>query len=112
MYFAGRRLRIPNRGASAVDCAYEFRLPGGEVVQARDSLPAAALGDAQAPLPVLYNPKAPTETLLLAALSPPVRVSSHGGWETTAGVWPLLRLAVAMLALAAGPLLGLALAVS
>jgi hypothetical protein len=95
-----------------VDCAYEFRLPGGEVVRARDAVPAAALGDAEAPLPVLYNPKWPTETLLVASLSPPVRASSHGGWETAAGVWPLLRLAVAMLALAGGPLLGLAIAVS
>jgi hypothetical protein len=113
MFFGGRRLRIPCRGASAmVDCAYEFRLPGGEVVRARDSVPAAALGDAEAPLPVLYNPKWPAETLLLAALSPPVRASSHGGWEATAGVWPVLRLAMAMLALAGGPLLGLAVAVS
>jgi hypothetical protein len=113
MFFGGRRLRIPCQDASAVvDCAYEFRLPGGEVVQARDCVLAAALGDAEAPLPVLYNPKWPTEALLLAALSPPVRVSSHGGWETTAGVWPVLRLAVAVLALAGGPLLGLALAVS
>jgi Protein of unknown function (DUF3592) len=113
MFFGGRRLRIPRRDASAVvDCAYEFRLPGGEVVRARDSVPAAALGAAEAPLPVLYNPKWPTETLLLAALTPPVRVSSHGGWETTAGPWPLLRLAVALLALAGGPLLGLAIAVS
>ena len=61
---------------------------------------------------MLYNPKWPTETLLLAALSPPVRASSHGGWETTAGVWPLLRLAVATLALGRGHLLGLAIAVS
>jgi hypothetical protein len=113
LFFGGRRLRIPRRDASAVvDWAYEFRLPGGEVVQARDSVPAAALGDAAAPLPVLYNPKWPTETLLLAALSPPVRASSHGGWETTTGVWPLLRLAVATLALGGGPLLGLAIAVS
>jgi hypothetical protein len=113
MFFGGRRLRIPRRGAAAaVDCAYEFGLPGGEVVQARDAVPAATLGDAEAPLPVLYNPKWPTETLLLAALSPPVRASAHGGWETTAGVWPLLCLAVALLTLAAGPLLGLAIAVS
>jgi hypothetical protein len=51
---------------------------------------------AAAPLPVLYNPKWPTEALLLAALSPPVRASWHGGWETTAGVWPLLGLAIAV----------------
>jgi hypothetical protein len=95
-----------------VECAYEFRLPGGEVVRARGAVPAEALGDAEAPLPVLYDPKRPTETLLLAALSPPVRASWHGGWETAAGVWPLLRLAVATLALAGGPLLGLAIAVS
>jgi hypothetical protein len=112
LFFGGRRLRIPRRDASVVvDCAYEFCLPGGRVVRARDCVPAAALGDAEAPLPVLYNPKWPTETLLLAALSPPVRATSRGGWETTAGVWPLLRLAVAMLALAAGPVLGLAIAV-
>jgi hypothetical protein len=113
MFFGGRSLRVPRRDASvAVDCAYEFRLPGGEVVQARDSVPIAALGDAEAPLAVLYNPKRPAEALLLAGLSPPVRVSSHGGWETTAGVWPLLRLAVAILALVGGPLLGLAMAIS
>jgi len=106
-------MRIPRRDASTVvECAHEFRLPGGDVIQARDSVPAAVLGDAHAPLPVLYNPKWPAETLLLATLSPPVRVSSHGGWETTAGVWPLLRLAVAMLALAGGPLLGFAVSVS
>jgi hypothetical protein len=112
MFFGGRRLRIPRRDASAVvDCAYEFHLPGGEVVRARGSVPATALGDAEAPLAMLYNPRRPTETLLLAALSPPVRASSHGGWEATVGVWPLLRLAVAMLALTGGPLLGLAIAV-
>ena len=113
MFFGGRHMRIPRRDASTVvDCAYEFRLPCGEVVRARDSVPATILGDAEAPLPVLYNSKWPTEALLLASLSPPVRVSSHRGWKTTAGVWPLLRLAVAMLALAGGPLLGLAVAVS
>jgi hypothetical protein len=92
--------------------AYEFRLPGGEVVRARDAVPADALGDAEAPLPALYNPKWPTDSLLLAALSPQVPASLQGGWETTAGVWPLLRMAVAMLALAGAPLLGLAVAVS
>jgi hypothetical protein len=113
MFFGGRLLRIPRgNNPAVVDCAYEFRLPGGEVVRSRGPVPAAALGDAEAPLPVLYNPQWPTEALLLAALSPPVRASSHGSWETTAGVWPLLRLAVAVLALAGGPLLGLALAVS
>jgi hypothetical protein len=113
MFFGGRLLRIPGgNNPTVVDCAYAFRLPGGELVRARDAVPADALGDAGAPLPVLYNPKWPTESLLLVALSPPVRASSHGGWETTAGVWPLLRLAVAMLALGGGPLLGLAIAVS
>jgi hypothetical protein len=114
LFFGGRRLRILRPDAAVgVDCAYEFHLPGGDVVRARDSVPAAALalGDAEALLPVLYNPKRPTESLLLAALSPPVRASGHGGWETTAGVWPLLRLAVAMLGVAGGPLLGRAIAV-
>jgi hypothetical protein len=113
MFFGGRLMRIPRgNNPAAVNCAYEFRLPSGEVVRARDAVPADALGDAEAPLPALYNPKWPTESLLLAALSPQVRASCHGGWETTAGVWPLLRLAVGMLALAGGPLLGLAIAAS
>jgi hypothetical protein len=113
LFFGGRYLRLPRGNALAmVDCAYEFRLPGGEVVRARDFVPADALGAAELPLPVLYDPTRPTESLLLAALSPPVRVSLPGEWETTAGVWPLLHLAVALLALTGGPLLGLALAVS
>jgi hypothetical protein len=112
LFFGGRHLRIPRRDASpVVDCAYEFRLPDGEVLRARDAVPAAALGEVEAPLPVLYDPRWPTETLLLATLSPPVWASWQGGWETTAGVGPLLRLAVAMLALVGGPLLGLAMAV-
>jgi hypothetical protein len=109
MLFSGRRLRIPGRdGSTVLDCAYEFRLPGGEVIRSRDSLPAAALDDAEALLPVLYNPKWPSQALVLPTLSPPVEVSLYGGWESTAGVWPLLRLAAAVLALAGGPLLGLA----
>ena len=58
MFFGGRLLRIPRgNNPAVVDCAYEFRPPGGEVVRARDAVPADALGDAGAPLPVLYNPK-------------------------------------------------------
>src|SRR5262249_12713509 len=54
MFFGGRHMRISRRDASTVvDCAYEFRLPGGDVIQARDSVPAAGLGDAHGPLPVL-----------------------------------------------------------
>jgi hypothetical protein len=113
MLAGGRWLRLTARNVTpAVDCAYEYRLPGGEVVRAREAVPAAALGEVEeASLPVLYNPRWAREALLLAALSPPVRLSARGRWETTRSLWPLLRLAVAAVALVGGPLLGLALAV-
>jgi hypothetical protein len=110
MLAGGRLLRLPRKATPAVDCAYEFRLPGGEVVRAREAVPAAALGEEEASLPVLYDPKRAQEAMLLATLSPPVRLSAHGEWEATVTLWPVLRLAVAALALVGGPLLGLALA--
>jgi hypothetical protein len=113
MLAGGRLLRLtPRNTTPAVSCAYEFRPPGGEAVHAREEVPAAALAEAEAPLPVLYNPQWAQEALLLAALSPPVRLSARGRWEATVSLWPLLRLAAAVLALVGGPLLALGLAVS
>jgi hypothetical protein len=114
MLALGRRLRIPVRtgGVTKVDCAYAFGLPNGEVIHARAHIPAAALEDVEAPLPVLYNWRSREAELLLASLSPPLRVTPEGEWETLAGFWPLARLGVAALALVGGPLLGLAIAVS
>jgi hypothetical protein len=103
--------RAPRMGFRSVDCAYEFRTPGGEVVRARESVPVEVLDECEAPLPVLYNPNRSGDTMLLATVSPPVRLSDEGHWQATVGLGPLLRLAVATVALVGGPLLGLALAV-
>jgi hypothetical protein len=112
MLAGGRFLRLTPRNVTpTVDCAYEFRLPDGEIVRARENIPAAALGEAEASLPVLYHPKWPQESMLLAALSPPVRLSVQGEWEATVSLWPLLRLGVAVFALLGGPLLGLSVGV-
>src|SRR5262249_33624883 len=61
MVALGRRLRFTPGRLPHVDCAYEFRLPDGEVVRSRDSVPFSALADAEAPFPVLYNRKNPKE---------------------------------------------------
>jgi hypothetical protein len=88
-----------------------FRLPDGAAVESRDQVPFAALDGAKALWPVLYNPESPREASLLAALSPPVRLSAVGEWLAPAGLGPFLRLAVVFLALVGGPVVGLAFAV-
>jgi hypothetical protein len=111
MLAGGQLMRLtPKNLSPKVDWAFEFRLPDGQVVRARETLPAA-VADSDAPLPVLYNPKCPQDQVLLAALSPPVPVSPEGGWQTASSLWPLVRLAVALLAFVGGPLVGVILAV-
>jgi hypothetical protein len=103
MFAFGRRLRQTPRNLPKVDCAYEFCLPDGEVIRSRDSVPFTALADPWAPFPVLYNRNRPDESLLLAALPPPVPEPVPGGWQTPAHLGSFLRLAVALLALVGGP---------
>jgi hypothetical protein len=85
-----------------VRCAFEFRLPDGEVVQARAPGRLTDLPGDEPPQPALYDPARPSRALLLSGLSPGVRVGPYGGWETTAGPEAVLRLLVALLLLA-GP---------
>jgi hypothetical protein len=113
MLAGGRWMRLtPKNFTPRVDSAYEFRPPDGEGVYSRDYVPAPALIDSEAPLPVIYDPKCPGRAVLLAALPPPARVSARGGWEAPGNLLPLFRLAVAALALVGGPLLGALLAIS
>jgi hypothetical protein len=107
MLAGGRLLRFtPKSLTPNVDCAYEFRLPDGQVVRTRDTVPPSILLDPEASLPVLYNPLRTQETILLATLSPPVQVSPEGGWQAPKNWWLLPLLAAALLAFVGGPLLG------
>ncbi len=64
-----------------VRCAFEFRGPGNELIQASDvALFTRALGD-QATEAVLYDPSDPRRACLLDGLTLDVRVSPTGEWE-------------------------------
>jgi hypothetical protein len=107
MLAAGRAIRITSETVTVkVDCAYEFRLPHGEVIRSHDYVPGPVVANSEAPLPVLYNPNYPQESVLLATWAPQVRLSEQGEWESPGGLRPLLRLAVVAFALVCGPLLG------
>jgi hypothetical protein len=101
--FRALRLRgqVPVR--PPVGCAFEFRTPGGDVVQAKSSGRLPEDIDPEPPQPVLYDPERPSRALLLSGLAPDVRIGPGGAWESSAGAGALLRLGVVLLLLA-GPL--------
>jgi hypothetical protein len=102
----GRGATEPNV-AVAVRCAFEFRLPDGELVQAKaPGRPTEGPGP-ESPQPALYDPLRPRRALLLSGLWPAVRVGEAGGWETSAGADSLVRLLVTLLLLA-GPFVAFA----
>jgi hypothetical protein len=108
-----RAVRAARGGGAAsppqkpVRCAFEFRLPDGEVVQARAPGRLTDQPGDEPPQPALYDPARPSRALLLSGLAPAVRVGPYSGWETTAGAEAVLRLLVALLLLA-GPVAVLA----
>jgi hypothetical protein len=109
----GRRLRFtPKRVSPVVDCAFEFPLPDGQLIRTRNSIPASVLASSEPLLPALYNPKWPQQATLLATVLPSLRMSPKGEWQAPLDPWSVPRLALAILALIVGPVLGAILSVS
>jgi hypothetical protein len=85
-----------------VKCTFEFRLPDGDVVQAKGPGRLVDNYGAESPQPALYDPSRPRTALLLSGLWPGVSVGETGSWETSSGADCVLRLLVALVLLA-GP---------
>jgi hypothetical protein len=94
--------------SSRVSCAFEFRLPDGKVVQAKGPGRLVERRGAEPPQAALYDLRRPTRALLLSSLWPRVRAAPCGGWESSAGPETAVRLAIALL-LVAAPLIAWAL---
>ena len=89
-----------------IECTFEFRPPGGEVVRAQDTVTFhEGLGDSPTE-PVLYDPESPGKALLFHGLTPTVRVSDFGEWLAPEGFGPWVRLALVAACVAGGPYLG------
>jgi hypothetical protein len=92
-----RRGELPT--PPVVRCAFEFRPPDGEVVQAKSPGRLAGWSGAEPPQAALYDPARPTRAVLLSGLAPGVRVGPTGAWETSAGLGAVLRVLVILLLL-------------
>jgi hypothetical protein len=96
----GRRVRAVQLGQVAptspdyhleLRCAFEYRLPRGNVVKAEDSVSFnSQLGDGPME-PVLYDATRPERAILLNGLRPQVRVGPGGTWEAGEGPGTLRR---------------------
>src|SRR5262249_24292311 len=82
-----------------VECLLGFWLADGESTgQTNGALASADGPEDEEPRPLLSEPRKPGLTLLRAELSVPLQVDEEGQWHYPRG-WPVVRLALVLLAL-------------
>jgi hypothetical protein len=96
------RQDIPN-----IDCAFECRLPNGDVAQGRDTITLTGAPEEDVRQPALFDPQHSSRIMLVSSLLPFVWVGPGGDWETNAGRTALLRAAAVIILCVAGPAIGL-----
>ena len=96
----GRKMRAVQLGQVAptspdyhleLSCTFEYRLPLGEVVEARDTVIFNRRLGGEPTEPVLYDATRPERAILLNGLCPRVRVAPDGAWEAGEGPGALRR---------------------
>jgi hypothetical protein len=82
-----------------VECTLSFWLADGESTgQTQRTLRLTGDEEDEQPRPLLYDPTRPARTLLVSEIGLPLQIDDEGQW-LYAGAWPVLRLALMVLAL-------------
>jgi Protein of unknown function (DUF3592) len=102
-----RRQASPAVTETNVECTYEFRTLGGDVIEGKDKYPLPRGPDDWAAQTVLYDPARVRHNHRLHGLTPPVVLADDGRWISDAGPWWVVKFIVVVALYTVGPLIGL-----